>query len=371
MIRIKSDYEVLVLGAGPTGSALAAILAGKGLSVLLLNKTSHSYQFIGENLSASSRDVLDLLDIDPAQLDVRHQPVYQMVSWWNAQAPIVKNSLYVPMGHGWHLDKAVFNNDLLEKARKAGADYCSAVSIKVDIKRAPCGVSFITAQEQRHITCAIVADCTGRAHFISKQSGARIRRWDTLIAINAVIPQTQEEEEAGTIIEAEENGWWYSGKIGKASRVISFFTDARSAVCKQRVKTAAFRSALGRTRLVGSSIAAGSECQLSVPTLRSANSEMPEKIAGDHWVAVGDAAAAYDPLSSQGISTGLQMAVRVAEIIACRKSSIRRDGFRQYEEDYRQSFIQYLQQRQSYYASVRRWPESDFWKSNSAIQPLS
>src|SRR5256714_2813570 len=46
----KQDCEVLIIGAGPAGSAVSAILAGKGHRVLVLEREKFPRYHIGESL---------------------------------------------------------------------------------------------------------------------------------------------------------------------------------------------------------------------------------------------------------------------------------------------------------------------------------
>jgi flavin-dependent dehydrogenase len=75
-----------------------------------------------------------------------------------------------------------------------------------------------------------------------------------------------------------------------------------------------------------------------------------------HWVAVGDAASAYDPLSSLGICKALESGIRAADALA-------RHRLDEYEAWVRSSFEQYVWTRDAYYALETRWPDSPFWRA--------
>ena len=51
------------------------------------------------------------------------------------------------------------------------------------------------------------------------------------------------------------------------------------------------------------------------PQMRAANSSRLRTVVGDRWLAIGDSAAAYDPLSSQGILMGLGGAIESSQAI--------------------------------------------------------
>jgi flavin-dependent dehydrogenase len=48
--------------------------------------------------------------------------------------------------------------------------------------------------------------------------------------------------------------------------------------------------------------------------VRAANSQCAEAVAGTGWVAAGDAAAAFDPLSSMGIGFSLRSGMEAARV---------------------------------------------------------
>src|SRR5947209_19913475 len=61
----------------------------------------------------------------------------------------------------------------------------------------------------------------------------------------------------------------------------------------------------------------GTATPLGKPMLHAAASQRLETCKGDGWLAVGDAASTFDPLSSQGIIKGLRSGICAARSI-CR-----------------------------------------------------
>src|SRR5262249_40774712 len=77
------------------------------------------------------------------------------------------------------------------------------------------------------------------------------------------------------------------------------------------------------------------------------------------WVAVGDAAMAWDPLSSQGIGKALESALAAAEAIRGALDG-RLGALRDYAGGVALSFDQYRRLRTHFYGQVRRWPGAPF-----------
>jgi len=89
--------------------------------------------------------------------------------------------------------------------------------------------------------------------------------------------------------------------------------------------------------------------------IRSAASSILDRIVGEDWVAVGDAASTWDPLSAAGIHKALRNGIDAANAIA-------NGTLASYERSVRASFDDYLATRDRYYSLVRRWPHSLFWQ---------
>jgi len=97
----------------------------------------------------------------------------------------------------------------------------------------------------------------------------------------------------------------------------------------------------------------------------AANSFRLAPLAGENWLAVGDAAAAYDPLSSQGIYKALEYGLRAGDAIGDHRAG-RNTALQDYVEGIRREFDDYLLIRSKYYGRERRWPNSIFWQRRHA-----
>ena len=78
------------------------------------------------------------------------------------------------------------------------------------------------------------------------------------------------------------------------------------------------------------------------------------KIFGENWLAVGDSASSYDPLSGRGILKALRHGAGAARAIA-------EGSFESYAALVRREFQDYVRQRRTFYADEQRWPGSNFW----------
>jgi flavin-dependent dehydrogenase len=86
-----------------------------------------------------------------------------------------------------------------------------------------------------------------------------------------------------------------------------------------------------------------------------------DTVAGDGWVAVGDAASAYDPISSQGVYKALADGLRAGSALATHLAGDA-TSLAQYRAALAGRFDGYLAQRNHFYGVERRWPEASFWR---------
>ena len=86
--------------------------------------------------------------------------------------------------------------------------------------------------------------------------------------------------------------------------------------------------------------------------------------ATERWVAVGDAALAFDPLSSQGIMTALEMGIYLGlQLSQHIEKDLTDQDFDEHVRDvYAKVRGEYERQRAYYYSVVKRFPEEMFWE---------
>jgi flavin-dependent dehydrogenase len=93
----------------------------------------------------------------------------------------------------------------------------------------------------------------------------------------------------------------------------------------------------------------------------SARTSRLNRVLGEQWIAAGDAAAAYDPLSSNGISKALDSGMRAAHTAHCMLNGDA-DRAVEYAAWVDTDFAAFRQQYALHYGQVTRWPDSPFWQ---------
>lgn len=363
-----SRVDVAVIGGGPAGSATAMALSKSGLRVAIVERQAAPKLRVGETLAPDVRPVLQTLGVWKEFLAAGHIRSVGNRSLWGSDRPSDYSFIFSPYGCGWHLDRQRFDEMLLRAAVSAGATSLAGFSLSkaVPLSHEGWTLELSKGREQISLRAHFVVDATGRASVFARHLGAKRQSLDTLVGIVGYLDRGDEQETVAyvTLVEAAEKGWWYSAHLPEGKLVVAYMTDANIAARQEAIDPAKWTELLKATEYTRERAESGGYHLSSVPKIISANSSYLNVAAGSRWMAVGDAAATYDPLSSQGIATALSSGLNAARsIMACFEGDA--DALRDYAVRIKQEFAKYLNTRRSYYAIEKRWPDSSFWQTRS------
>lgn len=340
-------------------------LARRGIETVLLERSKGSGNPVGECLAPSANPLLCRLGVYDALLASGPLPSYGNRSAWGGDGmPADRDFLREPFGHGWHLDRPAFNAALLEVAAAAGVRvWRQARAVTFERADGCWQIGVETPNGARMLSATMLVDASGRGAAVARRQAVRRRSFDRQVAAVAVLSNdaaTEAPHDATTVIEAEACGWWYAALLPDGRLSVAWFSDpdllARSAVWRPAV----WWERLGASELISKLIGAhGYGMPARVQTL-AAGSALLTRPTGDGWIAAGDAAASYDPLSSHGIGSALAGGQQEARAVAAALAGDA-TAFSAYEDRLLAGYARYLWTRQAYYAEEHRWPESPFW----------
>ena len=357
------EADVVVIGAGPAG-ATAALNLAPFRRVLLVDRQAEPIERIGESLPAAAGRLLADMGLLRNFLADGHVPNYGSRSVWGSRRPLERDSLRDLDGHGWRLDRRRFELQLRHTAAARGAAPCVPARL-LELTRTADGFALRLDHDgqQRAVVARRIIDASGRNAIAVRQLGARRFKCDRLIC--GWLRGTRRgsaKTSAGLIYtEAEPQGWWYSAALPDGDRVLAFHTDSDSLAVRSLRSS---RELLARAAQLPALSEAIEDARFE-PTARlavcAAHSANLAPAVGPGWLAAGDAALSFDPLSSQGLFNALFTGLAAAE--ATERSL---SGDATASEEYTASLlaIDIANRRglSEWYGLEQRFPESQFWR---------
>lgn len=205
-----------------------------------------------------------------------------------------------------------------------------------------------------------MVDATGRSSRIGRSLGGHRRIHDRLVALVAFLrSDTALGADADTLVEAVADGWWYTAGLPDRRLACVFVTDGDLLRHSGGHSTTAWTARLGRSVHTASRVTASGFRLATPPVVVAAGSSILEPVTGPGWLAAGDAAAAYDPLSSHGIGAALADGWNAAGSIL---GAFNGDASAFKPTAAGSAAPRYLEARADYYAMETRWPTSPFWR---------
>lgn len=358
-------YQVVIIGGGPAGSACALKLAQLGVKKVLLLESGQYEKFrIGESIPPETNKLFQSLGILQAFIDQGHEPCYGSCSYWGDDRRGYNDSLLSPHGHGWHLDRRRFNQFLAQQAQLTGVVLETNSTFKQSLPTVHTNHQLLieTRGQTQKINTDIVIDASGtRSVFATAQGSQKIKSSPLIcLGLRFGLDDSQAIISKLTHLEAASYGWWYAARLPNDLVLVALYTDAKI-IKDQGLNRLEHWLKLLHTTPNTSQLVQGLKPVDTQLRGFPAPSFRLDKMAGTDWLAVGDAATAYDPITSQGIIKALGNGILAAEYAGQRLQGNISD-FRAYQQAIAQQYEQYLQMRLYFYQIEQRWKNAYFWK---------
>lgn len=361
----RDNYDILIVGGGPAGASTANYLSDMKLSVLLVERTDYENWRLGETLPPQIKTSLSALGVWPQFLEQKFSSSLEMQwIWGNEEHMFEYNFLRNPYGNPWHVDRRKFDRLLLSHARSSGTEVLLHTSV-LSVKKHENGwwVKLKDKKKTFTVNCKFLVDASGQTSSLARILRVKRIRYDNLVGAVGICRSAEAVKQI-FLVEAVESGWWYSCPISSHRLLVGYMTDgdhlAKISKGRKNWWNEELLQANNTSKRIGS-LTLNQEIKIG-----SAITGMLEITAGDRWLAVGDAASSFDPLSGAGISKALHFAPKAAKAISAALI-----GDMQPIEGYAASvihdFSEYRKQQQSVYELETRWPDSFFWKRRSHL----
>jgi flavin-dependent dehydrogenase len=338
-----------------------------GLDVVITEAGSEPVERFGESVPPDILLALDRLGLCDVFRADGHCRCPGSVSLWGRNKPGYNDFILNPIGPAWHIERPRFEVMLRTRAQQTGAVLWTATRA-VTVDDVDDGF-IVTLQHRSHDTrrvhAAWVLDATGCAAWFGRRQGATRATHDRMVAIVRLAGIGSGTFTSQTLVEATAQGWWYCARLPHDRIVTVLVTDQREARGCRLADYARWRELLAATILLAPRLAA---CRLDEERFRTypVTSAMLDRVEGDRWLAIGDAASGLDPIAAQGIFKALADAADATEVIAAAAGRSGPPPW-SYAEQVAARFEDYLANRAYLYGLERRWSDAPFWRQRAII----
>ena len=180
---VEKNWDALVIGGGPAGSAVSAILVEYGHQVLVLERDKFPRYHVGESMIPFTYEPMERLGLIPKMKQSAFQKKYSVqfvAPNGKASQPFYFFNRYDrdTVAQTWQVLRSEFDVILLNNARTKGAQVLEETSVKDLLKDGDrvVGVRAETkAGDPVEFRAPVTLDCTGKESFTAVKNGWRTK----------------------------------------------------------------------------------------------------------------------------------------------------------------------------------------------------
>jgi 2-polyprenyl-6-methoxyphenol hydroxylase-like FAD-dependent oxidoreductase len=312
---------------------------------------------VGESVNSSLYSALDYLGISHVINQKNSLTTQGYCSYWGGTLQ-ERHQMFNHANYTIALDRYKFNNELLETLKNFSNSklFFPYRLLDMEFKEDIWNLTILNYKNERKeiIKTPYIVDASGRRGFFARKAGAINKDFDHLVGAVMFYDIDPKTPISGQVItEPDYNGWWYMNFLPNNKIVIAFMTDPQELQKEQIYKPEIWNKKIQKTLLISPYFSYIKPIENKIQ-VHSAKSRYFLESATQNWIATGDAACAFDPLSSAGIGHAIVSGIHTAH-------AFKDKNYIDYSKNVEMVFYSYLENRKKIYEQEKRWKNQDFW----------
>ena len=363
-MKSSGKFDAIVVGGGPSGSAMAWSLASRGISVAVIERSTFPREKVcGDFVEPAGLRIIDRMGCTEA-LGLEGRTAIDKVRTYYGPHIAYQNDVAYYEGengmppHGHVVPRDQLDTALLENAQHAGATVFQGTSVK-EVRREN-GLMIVTTKTAKgtsDLSAPVVVGADGVQSVVAAHAGLRRDDKKHIGISQRVYLEGVEMDESEACIWFDEDhypgyGWVFPTGGGRANAGMGMLSETteRFDISLQQC----FRESLDRLKFRHPACANATMC--SKPLGGAVH--MYGGITRNYFAGgllVGDAGGFVDPMTAEGITQGMESSIIGSRIIAeaLERGRFEQSDFARFEHDFRSYFdhgMLYL----SFYATMMR-----------------
>lgn len=384
-----ADFDVVVVGGGPSGSTLASFVAMQGHRVLLLEKATFPRYQIGESLlPATVHGICGLLgvaeEVERAGFMRKHGGTFR---WGSNPEPwsfsfAISPRIAGPTSHAYQVERMKFDAILLRRARELGVEVreqSPVVEVLQDADRVT-GVVHTDADGGRHrVSARLLVDASGNKSRIYRTVGERAySEFFQSVAVFGYFAGGERlpEPRSGNIFcTTFEDGWFWYIPLGPELTSVGAVVGRESVGELKGDLDLVLRRFIDRCPAIArmvDGVPRVTEGPYGQTRVRKDYSYLADRFWKPGMVLVGDAACFVDPVFSSGVHLATYSALLAARSVNSTLSGLvpEERAFAEFEDRYRHEYGLFYEFLMSFY-DMNVDDSSYYWQAKKVTRTES
>ena len=321
-----NHFDVLIVGGGPAGSTIGALLAQRGENVVLVEKDTHPRFHIGESLLPMNLPLFEQLGVKE-QIDRIGMPKYgvEFVSPWHDGTTHLDfaQSWNKSLFYSYEVRRSEFDHILLKNAAAKGAcviEGCRISQVEFPLEGGVVATGQDSDGQERRFAAKFLVDASGRDTLLAGRLAIKERnRHHASAAVFGHFTGARRlpGKAAGNIsIFWFDHGWFWFIPLADGTTSVGAVCPPEFMKARKTDVTSFLQSLIAQCPALAERLA---NAQMTGPATGTGNySYRAGRMTGNNFIMLGDAYAFIDPVFSTGVYIAMKSAFLGADAVtAC------------------------------------------------------